>query len=113
MNYSHNEKHVAESLDRIRVVFEKASTVIEGLKVGEKITATGLAAQLAEEIGMKGPSLYPTLKWLYEGYPCFKITRGARGGIERVSYSEDNSDTVENAPVEARSSDTQPSNEAD
>lgn len=99
MNSSHNEKHVAASLDRIRVVFEKASAVIEALPVGKKITATGLAEQLAEEIGMKGAQLYPSLKWLYEGYPGVKITRGAKGGIEKlppVTTDNDSSSDVVN-----------------
>jgi len=114
MNNSHHEAHVAASLNRIRVVFEKASAVIEALPVGKKITATGLAEQLAEDIGMKGPSLYPTLKWLYEGYPGVKITRGAHGGIEKLP--PDNASTSDVAVSDtalAVSSDTKPPSEAD
>lgn len=76
-----NTKHVEDSLQKIRVIFEKASTRIEALKQGEKIPATKLAEELANEIGMTGPSLYPTIKFLLDGYPGVKILRGAHGGI--------------------------------
>jgi hypothetical protein len=81
-----NTKHVDVSLDKIRTIFEKASNRILALKVGEKITATGLAAELAEEVGMTGAQLYPTLKFLYDGLPPqFKVKKGAHGGIERLT----------------------------
>lgn len=35
-----NEKHVQESLDKIRVIFEEVSSIIENLKPGERIPAT-------------------------------------------------------------------------
>lgn len=118
MNSSHNETHVAASLDRIRVVFEKASTIIEELKPGEKITATGLAEQLASEIGMKGPSLYPTLKWLYEDYPGVKVTRGARGGITKLpsvtsNTIQSNATKVVSVSTPVGNVDTKPPSEAD
>jgi hypothetical protein len=33
---------------------------------------------------MTGPQLYPTLKFLIDGYPGVKVSRGAHGGIERL-----------------------------
>jgi|GEM_PF-6562988 len=79
-----NNNHIDSSLSKIRSIFEKASTRIEALKPGEKVTATGLAKDLAEEVGMTGPQLYPTLKFLIDGYPGVKVSRGAHGGIERL-----------------------------
>lgn len=102
-----NSSHVEASLARIRAIFEKASDRIEALAPGEKITATGLAADLAEEIGMKGPSLYPTLKFLYEGYPGVSVTRGAHGGIMKLPVSspsdskDDSAGDADTAPPSA------------
>jgi hypothetical protein len=76
-----NKTHVEASLDKIRAIFEKASARIEALKPGEKVPATELAAQLGKEIGMTGPQLYPTLKFLFDGYPGVDVKRGAHGGI--------------------------------
>jgi hypothetical protein len=66
---------------KIRSIFEKASTRIEALKPGEKVPATVLADELAKEIGMTGPQLYPTLKFLFDGYPGVDVRKGAHGGI--------------------------------
>jgi hypothetical protein len=84
-----NEKHIAASLDKIRKIFEKASSRIEALKPGEKIPATVLADQIAKEENMNGPQLYPTLLFLIKNYPGpFKIKKGAQGGIYRLLDSE-------------------------
>jgi len=85
-----NNSHIDASLNKIRNIFEKASTRIEALKVGEKVTATGLAKDLAEEIGMTGPALYPTIKFLLEGYPGVSVTRGAHGGITKLAQVDQN-----------------------
>lgn len=85
-----NNAHIDASLDKVRAIYEKASARIEALRPptatqpGEKIPATVLAAEIAKEIGMTGPQLYPTLKFLFDGYPGVKISRGAHGGIEKV-----------------------------
>ena len=76
-----NTKHIEDSMTKIRTIFEKASQKIEDLKTGEKIPATKLADDLAKEIGMTGPQLYPTLKFLFDGYPGVDIKKGAHGGI--------------------------------
>lgn len=77
----HNQTHVDECLAKVRVIFEKASERIESLQSGEKIPATTLASELAESIGMTGPQLYPTLKFLFDSYPGVDVKRGAHGGI--------------------------------
>jgi hypothetical protein len=79
-----NQQHIDDSLAKIRVIFEKASARIEALAPGEKIPATTLAAELATEIGLTGPGLYPTLKFLFDGYPGVEVRRGAHGGIVRL-----------------------------
>lgn len=82
-----NSSHIDNALAKIKVVFEKASEKIDALKQGEKIPATVLAADLAKEIiqangdPMAGPQLYPTLKFLLDGYPGVDVKRGAHGGI--------------------------------
>lgn len=76
-----SDQHVENSLDKIRNIFKEASSRIDALKPGEKIPATVLAQDLAEKIGMTGPQLYPTLKFLFDGYPDVDIKRGAHGGI--------------------------------
>jgi hypothetical protein len=80
-----SEAHIDASLEKVRSIYAKASARIEALKVGEKVPATVLAADIAKEIGMTGPQLYPTLKFLFDGYPNVKITRGAHGGIEKLA----------------------------
>lgn len=70
--------------NRIRPLMEEASDILEALKPGEKIPATELAKQVAEKHGMTGPQLYPTLLFLFEGYPRVKRSRGSRGGLEKL-----------------------------
>jgi hypothetical protein len=79
-----SKDHIDHSLSKIRIYFEEASTILEALPVGGKITATGLAAKVAEKHGLTGPTLYPVLKFLFEGYPQIKQTRGAHGGLEKL-----------------------------
>ena len=79
-----NNAHIDLSLAKIRAIYEKASTRIEALKPGEKYPATTLAADIAKEHGMTGPQLYPTLKFLFDGYPGVVIRKGAHGGIEKL-----------------------------
>lgn len=79
------EQHIEEALSEIRKMFVEAATKIEELKVGEKIPATLLAADLAKVRGQTGPQLYPTLKILFKGYPCVEVARGAHGGIKRLA----------------------------
>lgn len=82
-----NQEHIVKSLSKIQAIFEKASDKIESLKSGEKIPATALANELAAEFQlasgepMKGPQLYPTLKFLLDNYPGVDVKRGAHGGI--------------------------------
>jgi hypothetical protein len=78
------DQHIDASIARIRGIFQKASDRIEALKEGEKIPATKLAEDIAKEYGMTGPQLYPTLKFLFDGYPEVEITKGAHGGIRKV-----------------------------
>ena len=68
-------------LDKIRVIFEKASNRIDALAPGEKIPATELANQLAEDLNMTGPQLYPVLRFLFDGYPGILVKKGAHGGL--------------------------------
>jgi len=78
-------KHIETSLNKIRVIFEKASGKIEALKVGQKIPATVLADDIAKDCDMTGPQLYPTLLFLIRGYPGVEIKRGAHGGIYKIA----------------------------
>lgn len=79
------QDHVESSLDKVRQIYLKAVSRIESLKPGEKIPATELAKELAAEVGMTGPQLYPTLKFLFDGYPGVEIKKGAQGGIVKVT----------------------------
>lgn len=83
---------VTTHLDKVtataRAIFEKASARIEAIKPGEKIPATKLAEDLAEEMDMTGPQLYPTLKFVLDNYPGVWIKRGAQGGIYRPTAEE-------------------------
>jgi hypothetical protein len=79
------QEHIDASLAEIRAIFEKAANKIEAIKPGEKIPATELATQIAEEYKMTCPQLYPTLKFLLNSkYPGVDIRRGAHGGIFKL-----------------------------
>ena len=86
----HNQEHIEESLNKIRVIFEQASSRIEALEPGQKIPATALAAELAKEVSMTGPQLYPVLLFLFKGYPGVEIRKGAHGGIYKPAVKPDN-----------------------
>lgn len=78
------DQHINDVLNaKIRPLLQEASDIIEALKPGEKIPATELAKQIAEKHGMTGPTLYPVLKMMFDGYPGVEIKRGAHGGISR------------------------------
>jgi hypothetical protein len=76
-----SHKHVEDSLAKIRVIFEEAAARIDALKPGEKIPATKLAEDIGDKHDMTGAQLYPTLKFLFDGYPGVDVKRGAHGGI--------------------------------
>lgn len=76
-----NQDHIEVSLAKIRAIFEQASDKIDALKSGDKIPATKLAEDLAQDTGMTGPQLYPTLLFLIRDYPGVDVKRGAHGGI--------------------------------
>lgn len=77
------QNHIDETVAELRALFVKAATRIEAIRPGEKIPATALAEELAKELGMTQPQLYPTLKFLFDKYPGVEIRRGAHGGIYR------------------------------
>lgn len=83
-----NKQHVDDTLARIRPILEKASARIEAIPPGQKIPATTLADELAKELGMTGPQLYPTLKFLFTGYPGVDVRAGAHGGIYKLLPGE-------------------------
>jgi hypothetical protein len=78
------EQHIDETLAKLRAIYVEAATRIDALKGEEKVPATKLAEEIASSRGMTGPQLYPTLKFLFDGYPGVKISRGAHGGIQKV-----------------------------
>lgn len=79
------EQHIDETLNKIRAIYVEAATRIDALQGTEKIPATKLAEELAKSRDMTGPSLYPTLKFLLDGYPGVEISRGAHGGIRKAT----------------------------
>lgn len=83
-----NKQHVEDTLARIRPILEKASARIEAIPPGQKIPATTLADELAKELGMTGPQLYPTLKFLFTNYPGVDVRAGAHGGIYKLLPGE-------------------------
>lgn len=87
------DQHIDNSLLKIRAIYVKAVERLEALAPGEKVAATALAAELATEFGLSGAALYPTLKFLFDGYPYFDILRGAHGGLRRKIKSEEKSPT--------------------
>lgn len=94
-----NKKHIDDSLDKIRIFFEKASAQIDAIPLGEKIPATKLADDLAKENGMTGPQLYPTLLFLISDYPGVEIRKGAHGGIYKLKPGESKKEKVIATPT--------------
>jgi hypothetical protein len=83
-------QHIDDVLTNgIRPLMQDASDILEALKPGERMPATELAKRVAEKHGTTGAAIYPVLLFLFNGYPNFKKSRGARGGLERVSASEE------------------------
>lgn len=78
------EQHIEETLNKLRAIYVEAATRIDALKGDEKVPATKLAEEIAKSRDMTGPQLYPTLKFLFDGYPGVEISRGAHGGIRKV-----------------------------
>ena len=78
-----NNDHIETSLSKIRLIFQEASAIIDGISPGQKIPATTLAKTIAEKHGMTGSQIYPTLLFLIKDYPGVEIRRGAQGGIMR------------------------------
>ena len=76
-----SEKHVDNTLDKIRVIFNRAKEKIDALKPGEKLKATGLSEEIAPDYNLTGAQLYHTLKLLFEDYPGIYIVPGAHGGL--------------------------------
>jgi len=89
-----NTEHINNSLARIRVFFEEASTLIDAIPVGQKVPATELAEAVAAPHQMTGPQIYPCLRFLFEGYPGVKVRRGAQGGIYKMTAEEIASDAA-------------------
>lgn len=89
-----SENHIETTLNsRIQPIFQRATERIESLKVGERIAATTLAEEIAPEFGMKWQALYAILKLLFDqGFPGFKISRGSKGGVERLPFEEEKSE---------------------
>lgn len=92
-------KHIEDSLANIRTMFERAAARIEALPEDgkTKIPATKLAEEIGQEFGLSGPTLYPTMLFLFKGYPGTELHRGARGGIVKV--------TAKDKPVTDKASD--------
>jgi hypothetical protein len=84
-NQTDEDKHLEDSLNSIRVIFEKVMSRVAALNPGERLPATELAQDLAKEHGMSGPALYPTLKFiLTDRFPGCEIRKGAHGGIYKI-----------------------------
>lgn len=79
------EQHIDETLTKLRAIYVEAAVRINALKGDEKVPATKLAEEIAKGHGMSGPALYPTLKFLFDNYPGVKVTKGAHGGIRKVT----------------------------
>ena len=88
------KKHIEDSLAKIRVVFEKAAERIESIPADgkSKIPGTTLAAEVGKEFGVPGPTMYPTMLFLYKDYPDTICKKGAHGGIYRVAPKTDSAD---------------------
>jgi hypothetical protein len=79
------EQHIDNALNtKIRPLLVEAAQLIEALKPGEKIPATELASRLGAMHGMNKSSIYPVLKFMFDGYPGVEIRKGAGGGIKKL-----------------------------
>jgi len=68
-------------------MFDAVSVYIEAMKPNEKVPATVLAKQMAEqltEFNMTGPQIYPLIKIVLDGYPGIEVKRGATGGVRKL-----------------------------
>jgi hypothetical protein len=81
------KKHIDDSLAKIRVIFEAAAAVIEALPEDgkSKVPGTTLAGEVGKPFGINMASMYPTMLFLYKGYPGTELRKGAHGGIVRLA----------------------------
>jgi len=78
------DEHIEKTVDYVRTIYKKVGEKIAVLKSGEKIAATELAAQVAQDYGMTGPQLYPTILFVLKDFPGTKRKRGVQGGIWKL-----------------------------
>jgi hypothetical protein len=85
------KQHIEDSLAMIRKIYEKAAERIEQLPADgkSKIPGTTLAGDVGKEFGIKMASMYPTMLFLYKGYPGTVLRKGAQGGIVRLAPGAD------------------------
>lgn len=57
------------------------------MKPGEKILATTLAGEIAQEYKMSTAQIYPIFLHLIRGYPGIEQKRGAKGGIIKLEVN--------------------------
>ncbi len=89
--------HIEDSLATIREMFERAAERIEALPEDgkSKIPATKLAEEIGKEFGLSGPTMYPTMLFLFKGYPGTALKKGAHGGIVRLAPKSADADKQE------------------
>ena len=82
------QEHIEDTLQKFREIFEKISAKIERMKPGEKILATQLAGEVAQDYKMSTAQIYPIFLHLIRGYPGIEQKRGAKGGIFKLGDSK-------------------------
>lgn len=80
-----NAKYVEVTLERVRLVYQDASKILDTLQVGHKITATDLAQQLSIRHNIPQTIVYHLVQLLADGYPGIEKRRGAHGGWHRIA----------------------------
>ena len=80
------EKHIEESMNKVKAIFDAVSDRIEKMEPGQKILGTAWAEELAAQFGdgWNGPSMYQVMRVVLVGYPGISMKRGRNGGITKL-----------------------------
>ncbi len=78
-----------DSLEKVKIIFEKAASRIEALSPGDRIPITSLSETIANEMGIQQGTLtiYHILNILLDGYPGVVRKAGSKGGIVKLPVS--------------------------
>jgi hypothetical protein len=69
----------------VRTILAAIDKHVNAIPIGTRVPAGKLSEEIGAEVDMTGPQVQPFMRLLLNGYEGFKVSRGAKGGIERLA----------------------------